>query len=66
MRKPDRIASQPNALLTFTGEQDAYFFSAVLKGAAELGQDDSGGSRELSIRAEGGNIVLGYKKELDT
>ena len=66
MRKPDRIVRQPNALLTFTGEQDIDFFVAALNGAAELGRDNGGGSRDLSIRAEGGDIVLGYKKELDT
>ena len=65
MNTPEHNTHQPNALLTFAGEQDIDFFVAALKGVSELGQDYSGGSRELSIRAEGGNIVLGYKKELD-
>ena len=65
MNKPENKPHQPNALLTFTGEQDAEYFAVALKAAAEFSQDGCGGAREVSIRAEGGNIVLGYKKELD-
>ena len=63
--KVTKAVAQPNALLTFTGEQDVEFFRAALKGVADLGSDESGGSRELSLRAEGDRIVVGYKKEMD-
>lgn len=56
---------QHNALLTFSGEQDAEFFSSAIMAACELSRNDSGGSREVSVRCENGNIVLGFKKELD-
>lgn len=65
MAKSNSGKKQPNALLTFAGEQDAEYLIAALKGASDLGQNDSGGSRELSVRAEAGTIVVGYKKELD-
>lgn len=55
---------QPNALLTFTGEQDAFAFSVVCKALEEEWQEESGGSRELSVRAENGHIIIGYKKDL--
>ena len=64
MKLEPKTPSQPNALLTFAGEQDVDFFSAAMKGVSELSLEESGGSRELSIRAEGGHIVVGYKKEL--
>lgn len=54
-----------NALLTFAGEQDALFFAKALESAVELSQEDSGGSREISVRAERDRLVVGYKKELD-
>jgi hypothetical protein len=58
--------AQPNALLTFVGEQDATAFSIVCKAVEEqLGQEESGGSRELSVRAEDGRIIVGYKKEIN-
>ena len=63
--KTMRAVAQPNALLTFAGEQDVEFFRAALKGVADLGADESGGSRELSLRAVGDRIVIGYKKEMD-
>lgn len=56
--------SQVNALLTFAGEQDADFFGVVCKAVCEFSQDETGGSRELSIRAEDNRIVIGYKKEM--
>ena len=56
---------QQNALLTFAGEQDTEFFAAALKAVSEMSADECGGSRELSVRAEGDRIVIGYKKELD-
>ena len=55
---------QPNALLTFVGEQDVDFFGVVCRSVCEYSMDETGGSRELSVRAEGDRIVLGYKKEL--
>ena len=51
--------SQKNALLTFAGEQDTELFAAALKAVSEMSAD------ELSVRAEGDCIVIGYKKELD-
>ena len=60
-----KAPGQPNALLTFAGEQDIEFFRAALEGVAGLGAEESGGSRELSVRAENGRIVVGYKKEMD-
>ena len=57
--------SQKNALLTFAGEQDTEFFAAALKAISEMSADECGGSRELSVRAEGDRIIIGYKKELD-
>ena len=57
--------SQKNALLTFVGEQDTEFFVAALKAVSEMSADECGGSRELSVRADGDRIVIGYKKELD-
>lgn len=65
MRKTTRDAEQPNALLTFVGEQDIEFFCAAMRGVADLGSEESGGSRELSLRAEGDRIVVGYKRETD-
>lgn len=56
---------QPNALLTFAGEQDCNAFSIVCRALTEDNEDETGGSRELSIRAEGDRIVIGYKKEMD-
>lgn len=55
---------QPNSLLTFCGEQDATAFSVVCRAMEDHWMDESGGSRELSVRAENGNIIIGYKKEL--
>lgn len=55
---------QPNALLTFCGEQDATAFSVVCRAMEDLWMEDTGGSRELSVRAENGHIIIGYKKEL--
>ena len=55
---------QPNALLTFVGEQDATAFSVVCAALEDRWQEESGGSRELSVRAEGDRIIIGYKKEL--
>lgn len=55
---------QPNALLTFVGEQDATAFSVVCDAIEDRWQKESGGSRELSVRAEGDRIIIGYKKEL--
>ena len=52
-------------MLTFAGEQDTEFFAAVLKAVSEMSADECGGSRELSVRAENGNIVVGYKMELN-
>jgi len=63
---PAPAKKQPNALLTFAGEQDAEYLIAALKGVSDLGQEDSGGSREISVRGEGDRIVIGWKKELDT
>lgn len=63
--KTTKAVVQPNALLTFAGEQDIEFFCAVLRGVADLGSEASGGSRELSLRAEGDRIVVGYKRETD-
>lgn len=54
-----------NALLTFAGEQDTEFFAAALKAVSEMSVDESGGSRELSVRADGDRIIIGYKMELD-
>lgn len=56
---------QPNALLTFAGEQDCTAFSVICRAMEEAWQNESGGSRELSVRAEGDRIVIGYKKEMD-
>lgn len=56
---------QPNALLTFAGEQDCNAFSVVCLAIAEDNKNETGGSRELSVRAEGDRIVIGYKKEMD-
>ena len=64
-KKPAKVPGQPNALLTFIGEQDIEFFCAAIRGVADLGSEESGGSRELSLRAEGDRIVVGYKKEMD-
>ena len=64
MKKEEHNPTQPNALLTFTGEQDAEFFASALMAAANKGADESGGSREISARADGNNIVIGYKKNL--
>lgn len=61
--KTTKTVAQPNALLTFAGEQDIEFFRAALRGVADLGSEESGGSRELSLRTEGDRIVVGYKKE---
>ena len=63
--KTTKTAAQPNALLTFVGEQDIEFFCAAMRGVADLGSEESGGSRELSLRAEGDRIVVGYKRETD-
>jgi hypothetical protein len=63
--KTTRAAEQPNALLTFAGEQDIEFFCAAMRGVVDLGSEESGGSRELSLRAEGDRIVVGYKRETD-
>lgn len=62
---PAPAKKQPNALLTFAGEQDAEYLIAALQGACDLGANDSGGSRELSVRGESDHLVVGYKKELD-
>ena len=59
------VKKQPNALLTFIGEQDLEFFGVVCKSVSEFSQDETGGSRELSVRAEGDRIVIGYKKEMN-
>lgn len=56
---------QPNALLTFAGEQDVVFFAAAIREVANMVSCESGGSREVSVRAENGNIVLGYKVNLN-
>lgn len=40
---------QPNALLTFAGEQDVEFFAAAMEAVADKASQESGGSRELSI-----------------
>lgn len=63
--KTTKTVAQPNALLTFAGEQDIEFFRAALRGVADLGSEESGGSRELSLRVEGDRIVVGYKREMD-
>ena len=47
-----RRRSQPNALLTFVGEQDATAFSVVCDAIEDRWQEESGGSRELSVRAD--------------
>lgn len=60
-----RAVEHPNALLTFVGEQDIEFFCAAVRGVADLGTEESGGSRELSLRAEGNRIIVGYKKEMN-
>lgn len=65
MAKTVRTVEQPNALLTFVGEQDIEFFCAAMRGVADLGSEESGGSRELSLRAEGDRIVIGYKRKTD-
>lgn len=61
----EKVKKQPNALLTFVGEQDTEFFATVLCAVSDKASDEAGGSRELSVRAEGERIVIGYKKELD-
>lgn len=63
--KTTKTVAQPNALLTFVGEQDIEFFCAAMRGVVDLGSEESGGSRELSLRAEGNRIVVGYKRETD-
>lgn len=55
---------QPNALLTFAGEQDLCAFGVVCKAMDDEWREESGGSRELSLRAVGDRIVIGYKKEM--
>ena len=60
-----RVKRQPNALLTFAGEQDSEFLATALAAVSDKAAEESGGSRELSVRAEGGHIIVGYKKELD-
>ena len=52
--------SQKNALLTFAGEQDTEFFAAALKAVSEMSVDECGGSRELSVRAEGNGNPLSF------
>ena len=64
MKKEEHNPIQHNALLTFTGEQDAYFFATALIAVSDKSADDFGGSREISVRAEGNNIVIGYKKNI--
>lgn len=59
------VKAQPNALLTFAGEQDATAFGVVCEALEDHWQEESGGSRELSVRAVGDRIVIGYKKELN-
>ena len=59
------VKAQPNALLTFAGEQDATAFGVVCEALEDRWQQESGGSRELSVLAVGDRIVIGYKKELN-
>lgn len=61
----EKVKKQTNALLTFVGEQDTEFFATVLSAVSDKTSDESGGSRELSVRAEGNRIVIGYKKALN-
>lgn len=63
--KVRKVVGQPNALVTFAGEQDVEYFAAALGGLAEKASEESGGSREISLRAEDGRIVVGYKQELN-
>lgn len=72
--KNEHIVKQPNALLTFIGEQDAEAFAAAILAVCEKWTDEeTDGSRELSLRSETfyetgsltSCIVLGYKKEMD-
>ena len=53
-----------NALLTFSGEQDCTAFATVCAAMEDKWQEESGGSRELSVRAVGDRIIIGYKNIL--
>lgn len=63
--KERKVVAQPNALVTFAGEQDVEYFAAALDGIAEKASEESGGSREISLRVEDGRIVVGYKRALN-
>lgn len=54
-----------DVLLTFYGEQDLIAFSNALKGLEDMMLEESGGSREWAVFANGdGLISVGYKKEV--
>ena len=58
--------TQPNALLTFAGEQDVEAFATAIIAVADKWKEESGGSREISVRAHNDRLVVGFKKEMDT
>ena len=56
---------QPNALLTFAGEQDAEALATAILAVVDKWNDENGGSREISVRAHNDRVIIGFKKEMD-